>query len=314
MALNYKHLQYFWTVVHAGGVVRASEQLHLTPQTLSGQIRQLEERVGRPLLRKSGRGLEATDAGRVVMQYADEIFTLGGELEDALRGGRDAAPTPLARIGIVDSMPKTIAYHLVEPALRVRPEPRLHCTEGKLPALLAELALRRLDVVISDVPLPGNLGVRAYAHLLGASPIAFFAAPALLKGLGVPARQAKDRMLEVIARAPLLLPGPESALRPRVDAWLRRHGLAPRLFGDFDDTALMKAFGREGRGVFPAPAVLAGEITGQYGVVSLGVAADLREEFFGISVERRVTHRTVAAIMDAARTELFSSASQAPGA
>jgi LysR family transcriptional activator of nhaA len=206
----------------------------------------------------------------------------------------------------VDSVPKAIAYHVVEPALRVRPEPRLHCTEGKLPALLAELAVRRLDMVISDVPLPANLGVRAHAHLLGASPIAFFAAPSLLQGLGLSVRQAQARSRTVIAQSPLLLPGPESALRPRLDAWLRKHALAPRIAGDFDDSALMKAFGREGRGVFPAPAVLARDIARQYGVVRLEVAHDLQEEFFGISVERRVTDPVIAAVMSAAREELFS--------
>ena len=304
--MNYKHLHYFWTVVRAGGVVSASEQLHLTPQTLSSQIRQLEDRLGQRLLRKAGRGVEPTEAGRLVMQYADEIFTLGNELQDALRGGRDTPPAAVVRIGIADSVPKTIAYHVVEPALRAEPAPRLHCAEGKLPALLAELAVRRLDLVVSDVPLPGHLGVRAYAHLLGQSRIAFFAAPLLLAAAGLDARSAAARFPAVLGQLPLLAPGGDSAMRPRVDAWLRRHGLAPRLAGEFDDGALLKAFGREGRGVFPAPAVLAAEIARQYQVVQIGTAADLVEEFYGISVERRITHPAVAAITRVARGELFA--------
>jgi LysR family transcriptional activator of nhaA len=304
--VNYKHLQYFWTVVRTGGVLRASEQLHLTPQTLSGQIRLLEQRFGQPLLRKAGRGVEPTAAGRLVMQVADEIFTLGAELEDAMRGGRDAPPAPQLRIGIADSVPKAIAYHVVEPALRMEPAPRLQCVEGKLAGLLAELALRRLEFIVSDVPLPGHLGVKAFTHLLGRSRVAFFAAPSLLARTGTTARKARARFPECIGALPLLAPGADSALRPRLDAWLRQGGIAPRIVADFEDTALMKAFGREGRGVFPAAAVLADEIVRQYEVVNLGSAGDLVEEFYGISVERRITHPAVAAITSAARGELFA--------
>lgn len=304
--MNYKHLHYFWTVVRAGGVLRASEQLHLSPQTLSGQINLLEERLGSPLLRKVGRGVEPTEAGRMVMQYADEIFTLGGELEDALRGGREAPRAPLLKVGFVDSVPKAIAYHLLEPALRMDPAPRLQCPEGKLAALMAELALRRVDLVISDVPLPGNLGVKAFTHLLGRSAIAFFASEKLLLRHSTSTRQARARFPECLNGLPLLLPGSDSALRPRVDGWLRRHGLAPQITAEFEDTALMKAFGREGLGVFPAPAVLAKEISRQFEVERLATPDDLVEEFYAISVERRITHPGVAAITEAARSELFA--------
>lgn len=304
--MNYRHLQYFWTVVRSGGVLRASEELHLTPQTLSGQIRRLEQRIGRPLLRKAGRGVEPTDTGRVVMQYAEEIFTLGRELEDALRGGREAAPAPLLRIGIADAVPKSVAYHVVEPALRLQPAPRLACTEGKLPGLLGELAVRRLDLVVADVPLPGHLGVRAFSHLLGRSPVAFFAAPRLLRAHGTTLRRARAAFPGALTTLPLLLPGAESALRPRVEAWLRGHGIAAAVAAEFDDTALMKAFGREGGGVFAAPAVLGDEIARQYAVQRIGTVADLQEEFYAITVERRITHPALAAITAAARRELFA--------
>jgi LysR family transcriptional activator of nhaA len=292
--------------VRAGGVLRASEQLHLTPQTLSGQIRLLEERLGQRLLRKAGRGVEPTEAGRMVMQYADEIFTLGGELEESLRGGHEAVPAPLLRIGIADSVPKSIAYHLVEPALRDEAAMRLQCSEGKLAALLGELALRRLELVVSDVPMPGRLNVKAFTHLLGHSRIAFFAAPQLLARARTTARKLRARFPASLALLPLLAPAAHSALRPRLDAWLRQHGVGARVVAEFDDGALMKAFGREGRGVFPAPAVLAREIARQYEVVHLGTADDLVEEFYAISVERRITHPAVAAITQAARGELFA--------
>lgn len=305
--INYRHLQYFWTVVRAGGVLRASEQLHLTPQTLSGQIRQLEERIGKPLLRKAGRGVEPTEAGRLALQYAEEIFALGGELEDALRGGRgEAAPTRTVRVGIADAVPKAIAYHVVEPALRIQPLPRLQCAEGKLANLLGELALRRLELVVSDVPLPGHLGVRAFSHLLGRSSVAFFAAPALLERAGLAARKARARFPQVLGELPLLMPGTESALRARLEAWLRREGIACQVVGEFDDSALIKAFGREGSGAFAAPAVLAAEIARQYEVELLGTVDEVQEEFYGITVERRITHPAIAAITASARRELFA--------
>ena len=304
--MNYKHLHYFWMVVREGGVLRASEKLHLSPQTLSTQIHQLEERLGRPLLRKAGRGVEPTEAGRMVMQYADEIFTLGREMEDALRGGRDAPRAPVLKVGFVDSVPKAIAYHVLEPALRLHPAPRLICPEGKLPNLMAELALRRVDLVVSDVPLPGNLGVKAHTHLLGRSAIAFFASDKLSARHGITARQARARFPECLQLLPVLLPGSESALRPRIDAWMRQHGLSPPVAAEFEDTALMKAFGREGLGCFPAPAILAKEICRQYQVERIGAPQDLVEEFYAISVERRITHPGIAAITEAARSELFA--------
>ncbi|MCR5882283.1 transcriptional activator NhaR [Rhizobacter sp. J219] len=306
--MNYKHLHYFWTVVRAGGVLRASEELHLSPQTLSGQINVLEERLGRPLLKKVGRNVEPTDAGRMVMQYADEIFTLGQEMEDALRGGREAPRAPLLKVGFVDSVPKAIAYHVLEPALRIDPAPRLQCPEGKLPALMADLALRRVDLVISDVMLPGNLGIKAFTHLLGGSGIAFFAADKLLVKHATTLRQVRARFPKSLENLPMLLPASDSALRPRIDAWLRRHGIAPNIAAEFDDTALMKAFGREGLGIFPAPAVLAKEIARQFEVERIGAPEDLVEEFYAISIERRISHPGVAAITEAARSELFAQA------
>lgn len=306
--MNYKHLHYFWTVVRAGGVLRASEELHLSPQTLSGQINLLEERLGRPLLKKVGRNVEATEAGRMVMQYADEIFTLGQEMEDALLGGKAAPRAPMLKVGFVDSVPKLIAYHVLEPALRLDPIPRLQCAEGKLPALMAELAMRRVDLVISDVPLPGNLGIKAFTHLLGGSRVAFFASDKVLHRNATNVRQVRAKFPQSLQQLPMLLPATDSALRPRLDSWLRQHGIAPTIAAEFEDTALMKAFGREGLGVFPAPAVLAKEISRQFEVERLGVPDDLVEEFYAISIERRISHPGVAAITEAARSELFAAA------
>ena len=306
--MNYKHLHYFWTVLRAGGVVRASEQLHLTPQTLSGQIKQLEQRLGQPLLRKAGRGVEPTDAGRLVMRYADEIFALGASLQEALHSGRDLRRATVLRVGIADALPKAIAFHVLEPAMALPEPPQLVCHEGGMTSLLAELAVHRLDLVLSDVPAPARLSVKVYTHLLGRTGIAFFAAPQLLKTVGLTVRRAQKDFPACLAQLPLLLPTSASALRPRLDAWLHQQALAPTVAAEFDDSALLKAFGREGQGVFAAPTVLAQEIVQQYQVILLRHPVDLWEEFYAISVERRISHPAVAAITAAARSKLFAPA------
>lgn len=302
--MNYKHLHYFWAVAHAGGLARAGERLHVTPQTLSGQIKLLEERLGQALLRKSGRGVELTTAGRLALQYADEIFAAGAELEQALRGegaGLGLGPVARFRVGVADSVPKSVAYHVLEPATHIRPAMRMVCSEGKLSSLLGELAVHRLDLVISDVPLPAQVSVKAFSHVLGKSGTSFFAAPALVRTIGA----RRPRFPAVLERLPLLLPGADSALRPRLESWLRERGIRHSVAGEFDDGALVKAFGREGGGVFVAPTVLEAEIRRQYAVQVLGRADDLAEEFYAISIERRITHPAVAAITNAARRTLF---------
>ncbi len=306
MAMNYKHLHYFWTVLRTGSIARASEQLHLTPQTLSGQIKQLEGRLGKPLLRKAGRGLEATEAGKLVQRYADEIFTLGDALQEALASGRDERWQPAFRVGVADSVPKSVACHVLEPCLSLLEHGKLVCHEGKLAMLLADLAIHRLDLVVSDVPLPASLSVKAYTHLLGSTGISFFASPGLLKSSGWTLRRARAAFPRCLGQLPLLMPGAGTAMRPRLEGWLRRQELAPAVVAEFDDSALAKAFGRQGLGVFAGPTVLEQEIVQQYGVDSLGVGADLVEEFYAISIERRITHPAVAAITAAARRELFA--------
>lgn len=306
MTFNYRHLHYFWTVLRTGSIARASEQLHLTPQTLSGQIKLLEERLGKPLLRKAGRGLEPTDAGRIVQRYADEIFTMGSAMQEALANGRDGRSQSAFRVGVADSVPKSIACHVLEPCL-ASPQPgRLLCHEGKLTALLAELAVHRLDVVISDVPLPASLSVKAFTHLLGRTGVSFFASATLLAKAGWTPRRARARFPACLADLPFLMPSTDTALRPRLDSWMRTTGLEPTIAAEFDDGALTKAFGRRGLGVFAGPAVLAAEIEAQYGVLNLGTAPSLLEEFYAISIERRITHPSVAAITTAARHQLFA--------
>jgi len=298
--MNFKHLYYFWVAAKAGGVMRAGEQLHTTPQTLSGQIKLLEQWLGRPLFRKSGRQLELTSDGQVALGYADEIFALGAQLEGALRQPRGGQRMLEFRVGVADSVAKSVAYRLLEPALSVAEPVRLIGSEGKLPDLLAQLALHRLDLVIADEPLSRRVSVKAFNHPLGATVMSFFATPALAATLqgGFP---------HYLDGAPMLIQGAASSVRQQLEGWLARHQLRPRVVGEFDDGALMTAFGREGRGVFMSPTVLEAETIAQFGVEVIGRSNELVEEFFAVSVERRITHPCVVAITQVARRELFSS-------
>lgn len=297
--MNYKHLHYFMQVARAGSVTRASELLHLTPQTISGQIQLLEQTLGTALFAKNGRGLALTDAGRLVQGYAEDIFSLGTELAAVVREQPKKKRTLEFRVGVADALPKSIAYRLIEPATQL-PEPvHMVCREWKLDSLLAELALHQLDLVISDTPIPSRVSVRAYSHRLGASSVSFFATPALRAHHPGP-------FPACLNGAPMLMPGEDSAVAQRLHAWFRTMSLQPKIVGEFDDSALAKEFGRRGAGIFVAPSVITTEIEAQYQVKTVGVANDVIVEFFAISVERRVSHPCVVAITEAARGELFA--------
>jgi LysR family transcriptional activator of nhaA len=297
--MNYKHLQYFWAVARLGGVVKASEHLHVTPQTVSGQIQLLEAHFGRPLFQKQGRGLVLTETGQLAYSYAKDIFSLGEELDQVVRQPRGTPrPMPL-RVGIADAVPKMVAAHLLAPVLQAEQHFRVECHEWKLDSLLAELAVHRLDLVLSDTPLPPSLSVSAYNHRLGGSSVGFYATRAM-------AGQLADDFPACLEGAPLLAPGSESAMGVRLSQWLGRHRLSPRLLGEFDDSAMVMTLGLQGLGVFTAPMVLDAEVRGQADVVLLGEAPELVESFYVITVERRLSHPGVLAITAAAREGLFA--------
>ena len=295
--LNFKHLHYFLTVAKSGGVNRAAERLHLTPQTLSGQIGQLERRLGAPLFHRDGRRMELSATGRLALSYAEEIFQVSAELEARLGGGPEEPGIPF-RVGIADVVPKSIAHQLLAPVLTLADPIRLICREDRLERLLADLAIHSLDMVLADRPMPPGLDVKGHSHLLGECGVAFFAAPDL-------ATRLKSDFPASLDSAPILIPGEDSALRTPLLRWLERRGLRPRVVAEFDDSALMKAFGQSGAGVFPAPAAMASEIEAHYGVILLGQTADMHERFFAISAERRLTHPAVLAVSETARTGLF---------
>ena len=296
--INYKHLNYFVSIVRWGGVTRAAEQLHLTPQTLSGQISQFEERLGVALFRRVGRRLELTETGKLALSYAEEIFQTGAELEDLLRNGAEERFITF-RVGIADVVPKFIAHRLLAPVLELPEAVRLICQEDRLDRLLAELAIHRLDMVLADRPMPPGTEIKGYSHPLGESGVAFMAAPAL-------AARLTGSFPDCLDGAPLLLPGRDSALHGALPRWLERQGQRVRIVGEFDDSALMKVFGEAGAGVFPAPAASVHDVTAHYKVVKLGETEEIRERFFLISAERRLTHPAARAVSEHARTGVFA--------
>jgi LysR family transcriptional activator of nhaA len=298
--INFKHLRYFWAVAKSGSIARASAQLHVTPQSISSQLAELEEALGTGLFRRVGRGLEMTDIGRRIVSYAEEIFGLEDELLAAVRNEGSRTVLPF-RIGIADSVPKSLTYRVVEPALHMDEAVRLVCKEGRLVSLLADLSVHRLDMVIADRALPTDLRVRAYNHLLGSSDVTVFGAEALVQTL-------KGTFPALLNDAPFLLPGEEVAIRPALEQWFEAQRVRPRIVGEFDDSALLKAFGQGGAGLFVAPTAIADYVCQQYDVLAVGRIESVIEQLYAITTERRMQHPAAVAVSQAASRELFSAA------
>jgi LysR family transcriptional regulator, transcriptional activator of nhaA len=290
--LNYKHLHYFWMIAKCGGVAKAGERLHVTPQSISTQIRQLEGSIGSTLWRRAGRKLELTETGQMVMDYADRLFTVGEELKDAIRSG--VAGHGQFNIGVAGVVAKTMAYRLIAPALELKDPPRLNCREGSFTDLLTQLAAHKLDVVISDRPMHTSMNVRGYNHLLLECGVSFLALPKV-------ARKLKSGFPASLHGTPFLMPGNDAAVRPRLQAWFNKLQVQPRVVAEFDDRALMKAFGEEGAGVFSAPSVVAEEVAWQHGLHIFGSTSDVQEQAYAVTSERRIKHPAAIAISEAAK-------------
>ncbi len=295
--LNYHHLLYFWTVAREGSIVKASQKLRLAQPTISGQLRRLEQSLGGKLFHKSGRGLTLTDVGQVVYEYAEQIFGLGQEMQDVLRG-HHAGPSRRLAVGISDTVPKLIAYRILQPVLTMPNPPQLICEEGTPSTLLADLAEHRLDVVLADHAAPANPQRRIYNHLLGTTTISLFATAPL-------ARKLKRGFPASLHRAPFLLPVSGSALRTSLDLWFDSAAIQPTPMGEFRDSALLKTFGRAGAGVFAAPSAIESDVCADYGAQVLGRLPSIQESYFAVSVERRLKHPAVVALTAAARGTLF---------
>jgi len=300
-SLNYKHLRYYWMVAKTGSIAKAAEQLHLTPHAVSGQIKEFEQSLGVELFKKTGRNLSLTEAGQRIMTYADDIFTTGDQLLDVLRNQLQARRRPF-RVGIADAVPKVLAYKLLEPALQISEPVRLHCREGGLELLLADLALHKIDAVIADRALnsvSNQVSVRAFSHLLGKCGLTIFAAPAL-------AKQYKGTYPACLKEAPFLIPGEDAAVQSKILRWMSDQHLQAVIIGEFDDGALMKAFGRAGAGFFFAPSAMKEDVIQQYGVKAVFDVPELIEEIYVITTERRLQDPAVMAISQHAKQDTFA--------
>ena len=296
--LNYHHLLYFWTVAREGSVTKACGVLNLTQPAISAQIRTLERSLGERLFEKRGRLLTLTETGRLVYRYADEIFTIGRELQETLAGRPSGRPARLT-VGVVEALPKLVAYRLLEPALRGPDPVHLVLREDRLERLLADLAVHALDIVLSETPIPPSTRVKAFSHLLGECGVTIFGAPRL-------ADAHRRRFPQSLDGAPFLLPTDNTTLRRSLDQWFDRHGAAPRVVAEIEDSAVLKVFGQEGAGLFAAPTAVEREVRRQYGVRVVGRIAEVRERFYAISAERRIRHPAVLALTSAARDEIFA--------
>lgn len=298
--LNYHHLHYFWVIAREGSLTKAAARLHLTHSTLSTQLRALEEFLGSPLFERRGRSLVLTSLGADVAAYADEIFRTGAELVDMARG-RAAPRRAVLRVGVVSVLPKTLAYSLLEPALAVEGFGPIAVRQDNFDCLLEELAANRIHLVLADVPPPEGVSLRVYGHLLGESEVLLYGSPAL-------AARHKRGFPASIEGAPLLLPTAGTSLHRMVERWLALHGVRPRIEGEFDDAGMMRAFGLHGRGLFPVRAALKAEVEESHAVELIGRLEGVRESYYAISVERRVRHPAMAALIESARTRLREAA------
>jgi LysR family transcriptional regulator, transcriptional activator of nhaA len=288
--LNFRHLYYFWVVAKEGSVTRAAERLDVAVQTISAQLALLEQSVGKALLAPQGRRLALTEAGRIALNYADQIFLLGEQMQDALAGDVDG--TMRLTVGISDSLPKLIASRLLDAALQLPQRVRLVCSEGNFESLLGDLSVHKLDVVLTDRPVPPGTNLRVFSHSLGDSEVNLFALPDM-------AKQYRTKFPESLNGAPLLLPTRNNAIRGRIDHWFETHELRPDVVGEFDDNALLNTFGQRGLGLFPAPSALAADVKKQFGAVPVGALTGVQEQFFAISNERKIKHPAVEAILSA---------------
>lgn len=297
--LNFRHLYYFWVVAKEGSITRAAERLDVAVQTISAQLGLLEQSIGKALLAPQGRRLVLTEAGRVALAYADQIFLLGEQMQEVLAES-DIGQTMRLTVGVSDSMPKLIASRLLEVALRLPNKVRLVCFESDFESLLGDLSMHKLDVVLTDRPVPSGTPLRVFSHLLGESDTTLFGVPEL-------AERYRPGFPASLKGAPMLLPTRNHAVRGRLDHWFELNDVRPDVVGEFDDNAMMNTFAHHGLGLFPALTVLATDVKGEFGAVPVGELSEVREQFFAISNERKIKHPAVEAILTASHSAIFGS-------
>lgn len=296
MSLNYRHLRYFHAVAHEGGVTAAAEVLHVSQPSISAQIQKLERALGYQLFDRSGRSMTLTPEGKLVLEYADEIFSLGRELEETIRGQLEGRPMRLA-VGLAATIPNLVAFHLLDPAFGLEDHVRMVVREKRTDRLLADLATHDLDLVLADMPIPPNVSVQAFNHPLGSSPVDVLGPPLLAHRVapGFPASLHGE---------PFLLPAEGYALRRSLDDWFADHGIQPRIVAEVEDNDLINVLAEAGAGMFAAPSIIVDDIRVRYAVELVGRAEGLKESFYAITADRRIKHPAVVAITEAAKMEL----------
>lgn len=297
--LNYHHFLYFWVVATEGTIVKAGEKLRLAHPTISGQINALEKSLGTKLFTRSGRRLVLTEAGQIAFRYAEEIFTLGRDFVDTIQGHASDRPLHLV-VGVSDVLNPSLVRRFLQPAFALNHNIEIVCRSDKsVEEFLTQLALHRIDLVLSDRPVMPGLPVKAYSHLLGGCGTTFFAVADMAKKL-------RRKFPDSLEGTPFIMPGTQSALRGALADWFTTLGVRTKIVAECDDSALGKDFGSVGMGVFAAPAVIETEVKRQYGVSVVGRTADVKQQFYAISVEKKIKHPAVSAICDAAKHEIFT--------
>jgi LysR family transcriptional activator of nhaA len=292
LTFNYRHLYYFWVVAKEGGISRAAERLGIAVQTVSTQVRELERSLGCILLKPAGRGVTLTDAGMAALRQADQIFELGDLLPSVVRESANA-PSMRLTVGISDALPKQAVRHLLDPVMQVATL-RLRCDVDEFEDLLADLALHRLDVVLADRIAPPNPTLKLYSHSLGSSPFAWYAPPSLYA-------TARRNFPQSLTKVPILLPTKHAAVRSRLDQWLERYAIQPRIVGEFEDSTLLKTFGASGMGAFPAAEFMHDDLRARYNVKRLGDCDGVEEHFFAVATEKKIMHPLVKRLLSAPR-------------
>ena len=300
--LNFRHLYYFWVVAKEGGITRAAERLGVAVQTISMQLAHLEKAMGKTLFAPQGRRIVLTETGRLALGYADQIFMLGEQLQEAL-AEEEAGQSVRLTVGISDSLPKLIAYRLLEAALQMPQRIRIECYDGEFERLLADLALHKLDVVLTDRPVSPGTSLRVFSHELGDCQICLFGTESL-------ARIYQKNFPASIHGAPVLLPTRNNTLRARLDQWFEINGLRPSIVGEIEDSALLTTFGRSGLGMFPAPKALAADIQEQFHAVPVGELTNVKEYYYAVSAELKIRHPAVEAILSAPSAGIFGEKKQ----
>lgn len=286
--LNYHHLRYFWVVAKEGSLKRASEVLHVSQPSISAQIKELEDALGEPLFRRTGRTNVLTDAGQIAFRYAEEIFALGAELLNAIRQ-RPGAESLRLYVGVADAFPKLVTNEILNPVMAMPRTVHVICREGKLTDLLEQLVAHRLDIVLADEPATGTAAERTFNHLLGDSGVTFCAAPRLAASLRRNFPQSLDQ-------APALLPVETTTMRRSLEKWFQGLNIQPQIIAEFEDAAMMQVMAASGKGFLPVPTVVVEEALSRYGLRVIGTAEHCRDQYYAVTAERKITHPAVVLI------------------